>query len=275
MFVCCAPERHANANLVSLQCNGVAHHAEDTDDYQDEADDRECREGYQFKLRATIELAEGSLQRSGDANGDARIYIPDFLRHTSQNCASIHRGPGDKCSPVKHLNAVGDEGFGKFLPRRIFIVARLVVRHDADDFKIGVTRGITIRLIKSRELDLSAERVFVGKILTNEGLVYNHDVPACVHVVFGKIPAMEQRDSESLKIVLADGFIPGLPAFHVRPAGNNNVRRVGISAGALHRIPRRRAHRGLFSCGLEARRVTEFFRVLTFEMEAGSLQLKL
>src|SRR6202022_5199958 len=30
----------------------------------------------------------------------------------------------------------------------------------------------------------------------------------------------------SLKIVLADGFLSGLPAFHVRPSGNNDVRPV-------------------------------------------------
>src|SRR5256885_12986614 len=39
---------------------------------------------------------------------------------------------------------------------------------------------------------------------------------------------MEQRDSESLKIVFADGFIRGLPAFHVGPARNNDVRQVGV-----------------------------------------------
>src|SRR5882762_10140896 len=219
-------QRHANANLASLQGDRVAHHAVHADDYQDQADDRECREGYQFKLWPAIKLAQGSLQRSRDADGDARIYRLYLPRHASQNCARIHRGSGHNRSPVKHLNAVGDEGFRKFLPRRIFIVARLVIRHDPDDFKISITRGIAIRLVEGGELDLAAERIFVGKILTSESLVYDHDVPACVHVVLGEIPATEQRYAESFEIVLADGFKSGLPAFRVGPARNDNVRRI-------------------------------------------------
>src|SRR4029077_16282874 len=99
----------------------------------------------------------------------------------------VRRGPGHKRSPGKYLNTVRDEGLGKFPPRWILIVARLVIRHDSDDIKISITRGIAIRLVKSRELDLAAERIFVGKILTSESLVYDHDVSACVHVVFGEI----------------------------------------------------------------------------------------
>src|SRR6266481_3656675 len=219
-------QRQANANLASLQGNRVAHHAEHADDYQDQADDRECSEGYQFKLWPAIELVQGGFQGSGDADGDARIYGLNFFRHTLQNGGRIHRGPGHNRSPGEHLNAVGYEGFGKFLPRRIFIVARFVIRHDSDDFKISITRGIPIRLVKSRELDLAAERIFVGKILASEGLVYDHDVPGGAHVVFGENSATEQRNSESLKIVLADGFLSGLPALRVRPSGNNDVRRV-------------------------------------------------
>src|SRR6266576_3644003 len=100
--------------------------------------------------------------------------------------------------------------------------------HDSYDFKISVTRGIAIWLVESRELDLAAERIFVGKIPASESLVYDHDEPGCAHVIFGEDPAMEQRHSESLKIVLADGFIRGFPAFHMRPAGNDDVRPVGF-----------------------------------------------
>jgi len=44
-------------------------------------------------------------------------------------------------------------------------------------------------LVKSRELDLAAERIVVGKILASEKPGYDHDVSACVHVVFGEITA--------------------------------------------------------------------------------------
>jgi hypothetical protein len=86
-------------------------------------------------------------------------------------------------------------------------------------------------LVESRELDLAAERNFVGKILACEGLVYDHHLPGGVHVIFGENPAMEQGDSESLKILLADGFLLGLPALRVRPTGNNDVRRVKFQRG--------------------------------------------
>src|SRR5215469_15147845 len=128
--------------------------------------------------------------------------------------------------PRKHLNAVRDEHFGKFLPRRIVIVARLVIRYDSNDFKISITRSISIRLIKSRELDLASERIFVRKILVSESRVYDHNVPGSANVAFREQSAAEQRYSESLEIVLADRFVPNLPSVHVRLAGNHHVRPV-------------------------------------------------
>src|SRR5207249_9405368 len=66
-------QRHTDAEFAGLQRDRVAHHAKHADDYQDEADRGEHGDRCQFELWAAIELAEGRFQRSGNADGYARI----------------------------------------------------------------------------------------------------------------------------------------------------------------------------------------------------------
>src|SRR5277367_5538198 len=135
---------------------------------------------------------------------------------------------GKKSSPVENVKTIRREGFGNFLPGRIYKVARFVVGDDSYDLKICVARGISILLVKRGEFDFLAERIFVGKILASEGLIDDHDVAGSGYVIFGEDAAAEQRDAESFEIVFADGLVAGFPGFRVGAAGNDDVGQVGI-----------------------------------------------
>jgi hypothetical protein len=101
-----------------------------------------------FKFRASIEFLQRAFECARSRHCDVGINGLYFLLDDFHKRGRIHDGPDHVGAPTETLNGIGNRGAREEAPGGIVEVANFEVADDADDFEIGIMRGVEERTVE-------------------------------------------------------------------------------------------------------------------------------